>query len=720
MHKTFLLFCAAAAFVPPCAAVETQSWIQNEQIDFDKGTLKGLSLRSDGRLSLAPVFEQILDSPTPYLWAIAGDSKGNLYVGGGGPGSSSTQLTVIDAQRKARMLAEVPGLQIQAIAINRTGDVFAGTAPDGKVYRVSKGKAEVFYDPKAKYIWAMSFNSKGDLFVATGDAGEVHRVSADGKGSVFFRTEETHARSLAVDSKDNLIVGTEPSGLILRVSPAGEGFVLYQSSKREVTAVAVGKDGLVYAAAIGNRAGRVSDPTPLSVPALPIPTAQVGRAAGAVGVAATVAPQPPQGAQAPAAIPGGSELYRIESDGFPRKLWSHAQEIVYAIGFDSKNVPVVATGNKGKIFRIDNENLSTLLVDAEPTQITALYNSPDGRLYAATGNIGKVYRLGPELEKVGTYESDSYDAGFFSYWGRVALKGNAKVETRSGNVERAQSNWSPWAAPIGDRVVSPPARFLQYRVSLSGLEELSEVDVAYQPRNVAPSVDLIEITPPHFKFPAPATPLGIGSSTLSLPPLGQRKRSSSTSIDTTTSPSLTAARYHMGARWTATDPNSDGLGYAIHIRGEKEKEWKMLKSGLREKYFSWDSSAFPDGAYFVKIDVNDGPDNTPEQTLRGTRESDRFIIDNTPPEILGLTGSRAENSLKVAWSAKDVLSSITRAEYAIDGGDWTLVQPTTRLFDSPRHSFELTVPTAGPGEHTIAVRVTDEFDNQSVSKVVVR
>lgn len=721
MHKTLLVFCAAAAITLPCAAVETQSWIQNEQADFDTGVLKRLSLRSDGRLMLAPVSEQILDSSTPYLWAITGDSKGNIYTGGGGPGSSSTPLTVIDSSRRARTLADVPGLQIQSIAVSRDGQVFAGTAPDGKVFRISNGKAEVFYDPKAKYIWAMAFNSKGELFVATGDSGEIHKVAPDGKGSVFFRTEETHARSLAIDPKDNLIIGTEPSGLILRISPAGEGFVLYQSPKREITAVAVGRDGLVYAAAVGNRGPRNSDVAPLSVAPLPIPPAPVNRAGGGTTtVVTTTTPPPTAPPAAPSTIPGGSELYRIESDGFPRKLWAHAQEIVYAIGFDSKGLPVLGTGNKGKVFRVDNENLSTLLIDAEPTQITALYNAPDGRLYAATGNIGKIYRIGPELEKTGTYESDAFDAGFFSYWGRVALKGNGRVETRSGNLERSQSNWSPWAAPVGDRVASPPARFLQHRLTLTGAEEVSEIDIAYQSRNVAPSINLIEITPPNYKFPPPATPLGVGSTTLSLPALGQRRQPAAPSVETTTTPALTAARYYLGARWTASDPNGDTMEYSVFIRGEKENGWKPLKEGLREKYISWDSSAFPDGAYLLRIDVSDAPDNTPEQTLRGSRESDRFIIDNTPPQITALAANKSGSGFKVSWSAKDALSNITRAEYTVDGGDWKLVQPATRLFDSPQLSFELSVNGLTPAEHTIAIRVTDEFDNQGVDKIVLR
>ncbi|MBX5496852.1 MAG: hypothetical protein IRZ15_16060, partial [Bryobacteraceae bacterium] len=160
--------------------------------------MKKISLRSDGRLSLAPTVKELFDPSTAYLWAIAENSKGTIYIGGGGPGTASARLFEVGPDGKGKVLAELPGLEIHAIAIDRQDRVYAATSPDGKIYRIgAKGSADLFYDPKAKYIWSMAFNSRGDLFVATGDEGEIHRVTPDGKGSVFYRTDETHARSMA-------------------------------------------------------------------------------------------------------------------------------------------------------------------------------------------------------------------------------------------------------------------------------------------------------------------------------------------------------------------------------------------------------------------------------------------------------------------------------------------------------------------------------------------
>lgn len=95
--------CALAAL--PLLSVETRFWQQGEFADIEKGTLNHLSVRSDGRLSLAPAVRELLDSSTPYLWAVAQDSKGNLYAGGGGPTASTAKLFQIDPQGKSKVLA---------------------------------------------------------------------------------------------------------------------------------------------------------------------------------------------------------------------------------------------------------------------------------------------------------------------------------------------------------------------------------------------------------------------------------------------------------------------------------------------------------------------------------------------------------------------------------------------------------------------------------------
>jgi sugar lactone lactonase YvrE len=729
MTKIAILLVVSAALF----AGETRTWSQLDYADFEKGTAKNLSLRSDGLLTLAPNSRELFDASAAYLWAIAQDSKGNLYAGG-----ADAKLYEIPPQGKARTVAELDAVEIHAIAVDSEDRVYAATSPDGKIYRVTGGgKPEVFYDPKAKYIWAMAFDAQGNLFVATGDHGEIHKVTPDGKGKVFYETGETHVRSMAVDGSGNLIVGTEPGGLVLRVSQTGEGFVLYQMAKREVTAVAMARDGSIYAAGVGSRqAGAAGSPagapqnTP--APAPPPAPAVVNPLTGAPAVPVAIRAAAPPAPAAMAAPAGGSEVVRIAPDGNPMKVWSNTQDVAYALGFDAAGRVLVGAGNKGNVYRIESPALYTALLTLPAAQVTALGAGRDGRLYAATGNSGKVFEIGPGIEHEGTIESDVFDATMFSLWGRLSFEatlhgGQVALSTRSGNLDSPQANWSPWSASItdakGGRIASPAARFVQWKATLTagGQEspELESVDVAYLPKNVEPRIDQIEFTPPNYKFPAPVAPLFQPRQTLSLPAMGAPAPHGGPVPQVEITPAMQAAKGFVGARWSAMDPNGDSMIYTLEIRGADESEWKPLAARVAERYYAWDSTAFPDGEYRLRITASDAPSNPPSEALTARMESDPFVIDNTPPKITALTAARSGRKLEVRWHAVDALNNIDEAEYSLDGGDWTVAIPVTKLSDSLELDYALSLDAAA-GEHTVAVRVKDDYDNEAVEKVVAR
>lgn len=716
-HPVLRAGVSAALFLTFALGVETQFWTNSSRADYDKATLKRLSLRSDGRVALAPVVKELFDPSVSYLWAVARDSKGTVYTGGGNPGGTTAKVYAVGAQGPGRVLGEVPGLQIQALAVDAKDAVYAATAPDGKVYKfAADGKATVFYDPRAKYIWAMAFAKSGELYVATGDRGEIHQVNAAGSGKVFFKADDEHIRSLAVAPSGDVIVGTEPSGLILRVNAAG-GFVVHQSSKREITALAVAADGTIFAAGVGTKsAGSTPAPAPAPIAAPPqLPVAP--------GMNVTVVSRPvnalPPPSTTPNSVTGGSELIRIAPDGYPMKVWSDGAEVVYAVSLDANGKPILGTGNKGGLYRVDSELVSTRLASVPPTQVTGLVAMPGGGMVAVTGNIGKVYAVGPGLEKDGVLESDVMDAGLFAEWGRVEPKlilngGSAKWETRSGNVDRAQSNWSPWTV-VGERIASPAARFLQYRVTLTGGAELVNVELAYLPRNAPPLVEAIEVTPANYRFPV-SVPGLTPASTLSLPSMSSTA-STSTSVASSDpgAVTLTYSKGSQGARWKAGDSNGDQLVYKVEIRGRGEKAWKLLKDQVTVRNLSWDGQAFPDGEYQLRVTASDAPGNVPAKALTHALESDWFSIDNTVPKITEL---RAQGRT-VTWTASDDASILQKAEYSVNGGEWMIVEPTSRLHDAKQHRYSLALPGAAGVETVVAVRATDYADNVAVAKIVV-
>ena len=722
---------AVLALAVTARAVETQFWQQSEQADFEKGTRKGVSSRSDGLLMLGPEVKEVFDAALPYLWSAARDGKGNLYLGGGGSEDGSARLFVVNAQGQGQKLADLPGIAIQALAVDGGGRLYAATSPSGKVYRVSAdGHSEVFFDPHARYIWALTFARDGALFVATGDPGRVFRVTPDGKSSEFFATDEANVRSLALDGRGDLIAGTAPSGLIVRLTPdtgsaTGRAFVLYEAEKTEITALAVAPNGDVYAAAAGAKAPVHPAAGTLAAPGAPAAALSAGGQTAPVAAGAAALPV----AMAPLA--GGSEVIRITADGAPRKVFSDARAMVYAIAFDKQGKALLGSGNKGVIYRVDTSWLSTELADLAPTQVTAFVGDGDGGVYAVTGNIGKVYRVGPEMVATGTFESSVYDAGAFTRWGAITIepkpKGAIEVETRSGNTDRPEQNWSEWQkAPLGGdggRVASPASRFLQYRLRLSRSAadaegpRVSLVTVAYLTKNLPPEVQELETTPPNYKFP-PQVLTATPSANITLPPLGGRRTPAAAPlIDISPAVTMNYAKGFQGVRWTALDPNADTLEYKVEIRGANEKVWRLLKDKLREKEYSFDSRAFPDGDYVVRVTASDEPSNPEGQALRDTLVSDPFTIDNTPPVLVRGALVQGAGGAKIRCTGRDAASILVKAEISVDGGDWRVIEPVSGISDAKEEEYLVPAPE---GQHVVALRVTDEYDNQAVITLSAR
>ena len=47
-------------------------------------------------------------------------------------------------------------MDVTCLAVDRKGVLYAGTSPNGKIYKISaQGKAEEFFNPNEKYIWSL-------------------------------------------------------------------------------------------------------------------------------------------------------------------------------------------------------------------------------------------------------------------------------------------------------------------------------------------------------------------------------------------------------------------------------------------------------------------------------------------------------------------------------------------------------------------------------------
>ena len=773
----------------------TRTWEQSKFDELNKGTATGVAIRSTGGLELAPAFKSLYATPSTYIWAIAADDSGNVYVAAGAP----ARVYRVTPEGHATIIFEPKELQVQALQTGPGGVIYAATAPDGKVYKLEHsgtqhGKSDskrgptsdrssdknkkkddkesdtdkdkdkdkdretnqpsadpswtssVYFEPGTKYIWDLAVDKAHNLYVATGDHGEIYRITPRGEHSVFFKSDETHIRVLAFDSQDNLIAGSDGSGLIYRISPAGEGFVLYSAPKKEITALALDHAGNIYAAAVGEKrtvpgsgssSGNPSSMMTMPCPPSPSTTSQVpGMTITPVpSTSATAGPFPFSGGE----TSGGSDVYRIAPDGSPAKMWSSHEDIVYALGFDSQGRVLVGTGNRGHIFAINGLDDFSDLLKAPASQVTAFAKAPGGALYAGTSNLGKLFVLGPGPETEGTYESDVFDARFFSRWGRAEFRGAGTVDlyARSGNVDNPDRNWSAWNRIdlVKNSVTGvPAARYAQWKAVLHSASSEPRVDsvaLDYLPKNTAPEIDDVSVQVGVRYQPLPKT---TGST------LGSDSGGSSGSHFEITPPS-SHDHDSIGVKWSAHDENDDQLVYSLYYRSDDETRWLLLKDNLTDKAYSFDASLLPDGGYTVKVVASDAPSHSPGEALTASRESRRFEVDTTPPRIDNLAASVDGGQIHITFRAADGFSPVKRAEYSVDAGEWKYVEPVGQLSDARIENYDFKVApeeeqdgsaressaregsakdASSTSEHVVVVRVYDRYDNMGAAKTLIR
>ena len=204
-------------------------------------------------------------------------------------------------------------------------------------------------------------------------------------------------------------------------------------------------------------------------------------------------------------------------------MWELREDTPYDIAFEGNGNLLVATGNKGKIYRLSGEPYQpTLVVRANVQQVTSILSERDGRMLFATANPGKLLRLSMARADRGTYTSDVRDAQTVAAWGTIRWRAQTptgtrvEISTRSGNTRTPDETWSDWAPAYtnqsGSAITSPRARYLQWRAVLAGAKGesplLTSVSAAYLPRNLRPRVTSITIHPPGtvFQRPFPTDP----------------------------------------------------------------------------------------------------------------------------------------------------------------------------------------------------------------------
>ncbi len=733
------------------------AWETNTYQDFSKARLDGVSIHRNGTVTLAPKLDPVFDSGQPVVWSAAAGPDGSVYLGTGHKG----RVYRVDAAGKGELLWTAPEAEVFAIAVDASGAVFAATSPNGKIYRIQGKQGAEYFNPGAKFIWALAAAKDGSLYAATGDDGKVFRVTAPGRGEVYYETGQGHVTSLAIDARGRLLAGSDPNGILYRIEARDKAFVLHDASFPEIRAIVPTADGGAYIAAMGGAAAKQSGAAVTAAPAAtgtgqtPVVTTTItvtddGTAAQG---GADIKPKPPQQGQpqqnqpqqgqqqqqqtavtsSVIEIPGldKSAILRIHPDNPVETLWTSKDENAYDIAASGAGL-LVATDNQGRVYRLENRKLA-LLAETREGEVLRVIPHRGGALLA-TGEQGKLLRLGDAAAPEGSIESPVHDASAVARWGKLGWRAETcdgcsiAFSVRAGNSARPDKTWSDWSAPLTDSagaaIPVPNARYVQWKAALRGTAgaspALDSVRLTYHPQNSPPLVKSVTVTA-QISAVAPlkqAQQQPAAAYSITVTDTGESGATSATG--TATQPITRAAVEGVLVSWAAEDTDGDKLFYSLHVRAEGETEWRPVKLDFAETSHVVEAESLADGRYWFRVTATDRAANPPADAREVELVSAPVLADRTPPVVAASAPARSGAAVEVRVEASDASSPLRAAEYMLDHGPWIPLAALDGVVDSAKESFVVRIDPAPAAGRALVVRVYDSANNAGVIRTIIR
>ncbi len=235
---------------------------------------------------------------TKYIWDLALDKAGNLYVATGDRG----EIYKVTPKGEHSLFFKSDETHIRVLAIDAQGNLIAGTDGSGLIYRISPGgEGFVLYSAPKKEITALALDRDGNIYAAGvgekragsgtpavsmllamgptpaiaagpqagtgpvptttstvplatfpspgGNGGsDIYRVAADGSPLRIWSSHEDIVYALTFDAHDRLLAGTGNRGHVFAIEGADEFSDLLKAPASQVTGFAKAPGGGLYAA----------------------------------------------------------------------------------------------------------------------------------------------------------------------------------------------------------------------------------------------------------------------------------------------------------------------------------------------------------------------------------------------------------------------------------------------------------------------------------------
>ncbi len=608
-------------------------WVHRSKRDYARARLRETAVRSDGRITLALADHELARLDAEVIWCVA-VREGVAYVGTGTAG----KIYSVSPTGEVKEFFATGEMNVHALAFDQQGNLYAATSPHGRLFRITPdGEGEVVYRSRDTYLWCLAMGPDGTIYAGSGPPGRVHAIRPEATGAstgrVLAALPAANVVSLVRAASGDLYAGTANAGIVYRIAADGSVSTVCRLPAASVEALALDRDGNLYAAG----------------------------------------------------TPGG-EVYRIPSGGLPSAWCKTDQRAVYGMVTMEDGDVIAATGSDGLVISIGPEARPEVIFKPETGIATAIAES-QGAVYVGLTGPCVLHELGPGYAASGQLESTPLDAGRTARWGRLDWAAAApegtevKAETRSGDSPDPRDHWSDWAPLVDGVIASPPARYLQYRLTLTT-----------EDRDTTPEVTAVRVS----RLPQNRPP----TCTLKSPLPGDR------------------AAKKIKVKWEAKDPDKDKLVYQVSLSRDEGKTWEDLKKDLSTTQYEWDTSESEDGQYLLRVKATDAR-SRPDEPLEAEALAP-VVVDNTAPQVMIFTTSVSvteDRRAHLKGMATDTLSPIRSVEYRVGDGPWrSLALP---MIEYSLADFSVTTEPLSAGTHEIEVRAFDAAGNSATDRAEV-
>lgn len=599
---------------------------------------------------------------------------------------------------------------IFAMAVDVAGRLVAGiSGSQCKLCRYEAGVMETILEPDdARYIFAIEVDNVGNMYLGTGPEGKIYALDPSGKvAQLVYDSTDKNILSLAFGPDGFLYAGSDTRGLVYRINPRSKtATVLYDSEAPEISALlfagsSPSETGNLYAAATSAKVVQTETKfaAQQEVSGRPEPKSDNGNGPSSTDggmrlqIANTSGESKGKPPLRPAPVRKGSKpgsashIYRINKDGYVTEVFT--ESAVFLCLARQNGAVLIGAGNDAQLFAVDAdaERKAVTYEDEKAAQITALSVS-EKDVYIGTANPARLVLLSPDYATEGTYISDLVDAGQPAKWGKLQIDADIPrdckvfVSSRSGNVKDVNDpTFSDWTEQVEItepiQLRCPLGRFCQYKLVLQTKDGqktplIREVAVASTVPNLAPRLESIEVE--------------------------RITKAGSEGV--------------FKISYKAKDENEDKLIYEISFRRIGRSHWVELKDEVEKDEYEWNGKTVEDGRYEVRVVASDVRSNTALTKKTGSRISDPIVVDNTGPLIRKYSVEKSGKAATLKLQITDELSAIGKLEYTIDShAEWKGTLPDDFVYDTTDESFTIITEELDPGEHIIALKITDDVGN---------